>query len=381
MQTQQAPRMTQPHRQKSIRARQAFTLIEILVAVTIIALLMGLLTPAVMNAVRTANTGALRVETTSLAQAIESYNLKYGEYPPDFSNWNVVERHYRKLFPRIAESEISLLRHYLFNGTTTFDPTRIDRAEALVFALGGYGSDPVRPLTNGGPFELVGTDAADSSHYQYNPQRENPVYDFDAARLTLSSIDGSSALSTTNRYVSTDETNFGASGTADLIPSYRINDQQTSYVYFDSKTYRYNTAFGFNGYATTNNGGVRPYVANEPIPRPASAGNFSSAEEALLSWKFVNAGTFQLVCAGLDDQFGVVPNDPAATSSPLYFIYPTGQVISLADATTVSQPGELLNNYPSATGYQDSSIWSTSVNAQLDNVTNFASTTLLSDVE
>ena len=85
-----------------------FTLVEILVVIVIIGILMAIAVPAIFSAVSTANSTAMKMELNSLDTAIQKYQEKYGDYPPDFSDWSVVERHYRKIFPRIS-SDLVLL--------------------------------------------------------------------------------------------------------------------------------------------------------------------------------------------------------------------------------------------------------------------------------
>ena len=76
-----------------------FTLVEVLVVIVIIGILSAIAIPAITNAIATGKTTKMRMEISALEQAIERYRDKYGDYPPDFSNWTVVERHYRKAFP------------------------------------------------------------------------------------------------------------------------------------------------------------------------------------------------------------------------------------------------------------------------------------------
>ena len=57
-------------------------MIELLMVIIIIALLMALLLPAVNSAMRTARNAAVSSEIAQLAQALESFKAKYGDYPP-----------------------------------------------------------------------------------------------------------------------------------------------------------------------------------------------------------------------------------------------------------------------------------------------------------
>ncbi|MFN5769318.1 MAG: type II secretion system protein, partial [Pirellulaceae bacterium] len=90
--------------------RHAFTLVEILVAIGILVLLAAIATPVALNALKSAQASAVKMEVNGLADAIEQYRSKYGDYPPDGSNWTILERHCRKAFPQILQTELNLLR-------------------------------------------------------------------------------------------------------------------------------------------------------------------------------------------------------------------------------------------------------------------------------
>jgi prepilin-type N-terminal cleavage/methylation domain-containing protein len=64
-----------------LRPRRAFTLIEMLVVIGIIAMLAGLLLPAVTAASRHAQVKRAKGEISMLAQAIQSYYSTYSRYP------------------------------------------------------------------------------------------------------------------------------------------------------------------------------------------------------------------------------------------------------------------------------------------------------------
>ncbi|MEC8475680.1 MAG: prepilin-type N-terminal cleavage/methylation domain-containing protein, partial [Planctomycetota bacterium] len=204
--------------------RYGFTLVELLVVIAIIGILMGIAVPAIFGVIETANSNKQKLELGAIEQAIERYQQQYGDYPPDFSNWTVVERHYRKIFPRIAPAELNLLQRLLdvdpsndisaSPTTAAHDPARMDRAEAIVWTLGGYSSNPITPFTGpGGPLSLVegGTDAT----YQVNVDRDNEFFDFDTTRLDLVIED------TDNYYKSSDS----VAGNPDLFPHYQASDK------------------------------------------------------------------------------------------------------------------------------------------------------------
>ena len=185
---------------KTIRTphRRGFTLVELLVVITIIGALAGLAIPAISAVMRNVSVAAMKAEMTNIETGISDYQTKYGDYPPDFFDWSIAKRHYLKIFPDIAASELILLQRLCdtvadnaanqLTATHPHDPTKLDRAEALVWSLGGFSSDPQFPFTgSGGPLVYFGPagSEADPSLYEYNPIRNAPQVEFETKRLSI----------------------------------------------------------------------------------------------------------------------------------------------------------------------------------------------------
>jgi len=126
--------------------KTGFTLVEILVVVTIIAILVGLLFPAINAIRRNANMAVDKIEISQLEMALKEFKLKTGDYPPDFANLNraqamqEVMRFIRKTWPRIGWIKEDGTRAsglpIDFQGTEL--PVKYNSSNALVFWLGGY---------------------------------------------------------------------------------------------------------------------------------------------------------------------------------------------------------------------------------------------------
>jgi general secretion pathway protein G len=68
-------------RQAARHGEQGFTLIEILVVITIIGLIMGLVGPRVLNYLSDARSKAAKIQIESFASALDLYFLDTGRYP------------------------------------------------------------------------------------------------------------------------------------------------------------------------------------------------------------------------------------------------------------------------------------------------------------
>lgn len=115
--------------------RSGFTLVELLVVITIIGVLAALITPAVFQARRTAQISAIKAEIDLLHMAMMHYKNEYGSFPPcssGTSSSDPAARHIRRLFPRTAAS-------YAPSAATT-------PLNSLVGWLGGYTKNPTDPL-------------------------------------------------------------------------------------------------------------------------------------------------------------------------------------------------------------------------------------------
>lgn len=68
-------------RQKGARGESGFTLVEILVVIAIIALIMSLVGPRVLNYLGESKVKAAKIQIQSFGSALDLYNLDTGRYP------------------------------------------------------------------------------------------------------------------------------------------------------------------------------------------------------------------------------------------------------------------------------------------------------------
>ena len=332
---------------------QGFTLVEMLIVISIIGILAGILIPTIGVVRKSAANGGMAMEVNSLSAAIETYKQRYGDYPPDGSNIVVFLRHIEVAFPRIAPAELRDLR--LMVGVDNMGRTRLDPSEALVFFLGGFSDDPRFPFTGeGGPFSRV---------------RRNALFDFAAGRLTqgteMTNI-GPLLINTNPNGVavlvplSTDEQElFGANANdSDIFPAYVPSSSDIPFVYFDHRTYMSRPLYSLNGtpippvqyppigasflQVGMHDGWVRAYRSDQPR---------QSTAEDIYPFKWLGDGTFQIICAGVDNNLGEdpnrLPNEPQrplpwldGNGNPQHKQFPSQKLFSDGDHSNIANFSE-----------------------------------------
>ena len=220
-------------RPKSSRSeRSGFTLVELMVVITVIGLLVGMLVAAVIPVMRTARQAAMQFEMKQIEQSIENFRNDYGFYPP---TWNAITNNPDGTARSDAEAATALLRYINRiapnnrEGAGTPGSRPVDawwmavgmnisaaRGEDLVFWLSGLSKNLQFPLTNTGsivPAQMP--DAYPSSNQDArNDFERQALYDFNGAQLILNgTVAGyDQAAGSESPWLYVDSANYGVLG-------------------------------------------------------------------------------------------------------------------------------------------------------------------------
>lgn len=224
--------------------RAGFTLVEILVVMAILAVLVGLLLPAITGAMRNARDATVSADINTLSQSLASFKEKYGDYPPsriilsENGRYDVSSAAAQKMivsvngtggtdltYAQLAQKSISYLRKfwprvvtstsgyvwpaspgttfYDFDGDGVFDNdtdatdgfygTILEGDECLAFFLGGIPLNSTATATGPPKWSMSGFGKVPANPFSnnrnqtgllmYNGNRTPPIHEFKNERL------------------------------------------------------------------------------------------------------------------------------------------------------------------------------------------------------
>lgn len=302
---------------KQLAPRTAFTMVELVIVIAIIAILMAFLLPAVGRAITTARNATVVTEIKNLENGINQFKLKYGVDPP--SRFVLYEQGTGGTAPKwdddgardlLRRTSVAFIRQAWpnfdftldrdFNGDGDSDDFVVmGGAECLLFFLGGMNatedaagnqiSTPNGPVGTGTPVKWLplGFSTDPANPFIRTGTRVGPFYEFDSDRI----INVSTAA------------NRDMPEYIDPLPS-----QQFPYLYVSSN--------GGRGYTTTLDGSGN--ISGYPDLNLGAGGSVPSMTYIFLESATVtasdtyvagavpfNKNSYQIISPGQDREYGV----------------------------------------------------------------------------
>ncbi|WP_417375135.1 prepilin-type N-terminal cleavage/methylation domain-containing protein [Gimesia maris] len=273
-------------------SRRAFTLIELMIAIVIILILIGLLVPAIGAVRLRAQQAKVRSEISNLEASIALFKSEFGMDPPSgiilyesgSATWDQRSKGLiRQLWPQF---DFTANKDINGDGDVT-DTILLNAGECLTFFLGGvweknangnyitfgFSKNPAKPFLN--PGHTAADPGYDSDYSATNSGRQGPFFEFD-----------------NSRFVDTDGDN--APEYLDSFPS-----QQTPYIYLSSYEGR-----GYRTGDITGTGLADVYRQGDPTVTPPTTDPPYKPK------------SFQIISPGADYQLGTGGNYTSGKNLP-----------------------------------------------------------------
>jgi prepilin-type N-terminal cleavage/methylation domain-containing protein len=345
-----------------------FTLVELLVVITIIGILAALITVAAVGALKAANQARIKIDADQISGGFEKYKNDYTAYPPNCQTDGTsgidapinesqvlsdLKRHLRQVAPKLKEPPelIAALAGLAGSGVSHQLAGGMTAGEAVAFWLGGFSSDPEYPISgDGGPSYAVVDQARSINIAPAERRKADPisnrrwVFPFEVTRLRPRA-DDEYFDETDGRYIEY-RVNTGSG-----IQTRRINfwqyvptNSEQPYLYFDTSRHpamvlNSGTATGpFDPPAATALSGIGLHVHALKKRSDSSQSNTPQIQ-------FVDPDKFQVLHCGNDDvwdntnldNFERMSVHHIGTNNPDdYVLFPTGPFLGEIADTVVN---------------------------------------------
>jgi prepilin-type N-terminal cleavage/methylation domain-containing protein len=327
--------------------RRAFTLVELLVVITIIGILASLITVAAVAALKNAQQTRIKVELGQIATGLEEYKNKVTAYPPNLQTdgtganapldeaqvFQDLKKHLKQIAPRNNEPD-ELLQKLAGLGAAPQLAGGMTAGEAVVFWLSGFSSDPKYPISGeGGPsYSVQGVAATDRAKAD-NVSSRNWIYPFEVTRLGPRADDDYFDQST-NRFIEyTVNTGNGAELRRINFWQYTPAKSEEPFLYFDTSRHpAYDIANAvparFDPPAATELTGLGPN--GEGLHVHALKKRSDAAGTNVAQIQFVEPERFQVLHCGNDGAWGIDEfermsvHDVNTNNADDYLLFPNG---------------------------------------------------------
>ena len=320
------------------QSTSGFTLVELLVVITIIGILAALVTAGAVRAMNAAKRTGIKTEIDQIDMALEQYKNDVSSYPPNlffagcFNPSSIgpgdsrralllsdLRRHLKQAFPRHQESQSTL------NMLVGMSP-----AEATVFWLRGFSKDPKFPLTGpGGPI-FGGNNPAGGPPPNLLDQIQDSEkrHDFQITRLGPRNDAGVFS----GRFVVQQIMQANVRGNVQLnFWTYTPRNQTAPFAYFDTSRFTPFERSALGGGPGTDFTACldarNPNSAVVSAVKTLRTGAANPLNPTLNDIVYANQGKFQVLHCGIDDLWGeFLQMDVAVNSSNLASVplFPNG---------------------------------------------------------
>jgi prepilin-type N-terminal cleavage/methylation domain-containing protein len=327
--------------------RSAFTLVELLVVITIIGILAALITVAAVGALKSSRRTEVKAEVSQIDGGFNEVKNKTNAFPPNCQTDSTgpisesrvladIKRYMKLAFPRHQEPDavIAALVGLNANGTPIAAGQNMAggmaASEAIVFWLGGFSQDPKFPISgDGGPaYEIP--KLGDSKNYTLDPVESRKwIFPCKVDRLVPRSTTDNYFDESKRRFVEYPVTINGQNRFRRInFWQYVPRKLDQPYMYFDTSRYTPES----------------PPIGNkDPLDPPAATaisglGDTSSVPfyvyafmkksegtNASSPYQFINPDKFQIIHCGINDKYDQDTfRDKIANTSASPLLFPAG---------------------------------------------------------